>query len=119
MKKTKARDLDSLRDEMLAVLRGERDAPPRPQAVVFNVFSDEARELVRVIHSKRPKNVAELAELTGRAQSNVSRSLHHLANHNLIRLVRNGREVRPVPVAAKLTWDLRTGTYETTPIGAE
>ena len=58
--------------------------------------------------------VAALVVLTGRAQPNVSRSLQTLAKLGLVRLVREGREVRPVPVAKGVRVDLTTGTYEIT-----
>jgi predicted transcriptional regulator len=40
---------------------------------------------------EHPANVTELVTLTGRAQSNISRSLQLLARPRLIRLVREGR----------------------------
>jgi hypothetical protein len=36
--------------------------------------------------------------------------------HGLIRLVKDGREVRPEPIARSLTVDLETGTYEAKPV---
>jgi hypothetical protein len=38
--------------------------------------------------------------ITGRAQPNVSRSLQTQADHGLVRLVREGREVRPEAIAS-------------------
>lgn len=61
-----------------------------------------------MISERAPATVQELANLSGRAQPNVSRSLQALAKHGLLKLVRQGREVRPVPTARV---DLRTGTY--------
>jgi predicted transcriptional regulator len=65
---------------------------------------------------EHPANVTELVTLTGRAQSNISRSLQLLAKHRLIRLVREGREIRPEAIAKTVSVDLVSGTYETTPI---
>ena len=65
---------------------------------------------------EQPANVTELVTLTGRAQSNISRSLQLLAKHRLIRLVREGREIRPEAIAKSVRVDLLSGTYETTPI---
>ena len=62
---------------------------------------------------KHPVSVTQLGALTGRAQPNISRSLQRLAKHRLIRLVREGREVRPEPIARTVRVDLATGTYET------
>jgi DNA-binding transcriptional ArsR family regulator len=61
--------------------------------------------------------VQRLAALTGRVQSNVSRSLQQLAQHGLVRLVQEGKEVRPLPAASALAIDLMAGTYRTVPLG--
>jgi predicted transcriptional regulator len=108
------RSLNDLRDEMRAVARGERKPSPLPAGEVLNVLaSAEHRELLQVIHLERPETVSRLAELTGRAQPNISRSLQQLAKHGLIELVRNGREVRAVPTAVKVSISLIDDTYET------
>lgn len=108
--------LAELREEMRAVARGERRAAPLPAAPLLAALSREALELLGVVLRERPATVAELAALTGRAQPNVSRSLQQLACHGLIRLVREGREVRPEPVAREVRVDLTTGTCAAIPL---
>ena len=88
-----------LREEMRAVARGERMASPLPAAPLLCTLTSEALELLKLISEKTPDNVQELATLSGRSQPNVSRSLQALAKHGLLKLVRRGREVRPVPTA--------------------
>jgi predicted transcriptional regulator len=96
-----------------------------PSTVISLIFLDrlgatalskEALELLGVLLREQPANVTDLVALTGRAQSNISRSLQLLAKLRLIRLVRDGRGVRPEPIARILRVDLATGTYETTPV---
>jgi predicted transcriptional regulator len=107
------RSLNDLRDEMRAVARGERAPSPLPAGELLNVLaSAEHRALLQVIHLERPETVSRLAELTGRAQPNISRALQQLAKHGLITLVRDGREVRPVPRATKVSISLIDDTYE-------
>ena len=65
--------------------------------------------------SSRPASVSALVARTGRAQPNVSRSLQLLARHGLIRLEREGKEVRPAALARSIDVDLAAGTC--TPIG--
>jgi predicted transcriptional regulator len=110
--------LTELRDEMRAVVRGERPASALPAAPLLAALSRDALDLLGVLLRNRPASVTELVALTGRAQPNVSRSLQVLARYRLVRLVREGREIRPEPVAAAVRVDLATGTYETLPIGA-
>lgn len=110
--------LNSLREEMLSVARGERAAPERPaRSILAALSTPETVELLQVILERRPRTIAELATLTGRAQPNVSRSLQRLAAFGLVRLVREGREVRPEPVASGLVLDFRTGSYRAEPVG--
>lgn len=108
--------LTELRDEMRGVARGERQAAPLPAAPLLAALSRETLDLLGVLLRERPMTVSELVKLTGRAQPNVSRSLQVLARHHLIRLVRDGREIRPEPLAGTVRVDLATGTYETTPV---
>lgn len=104
--------LTNLREEMRAVVRGERKAAPLPTAQLLPALSPESLELLRILLQERPTTVGDLAERSGRAQPNVSRSLQMLASHGLVRLTRVGREVRPEAAATELRLNLATGTYE-------
>lgn len=107
--------LTELREEMRAVARAERQASPLPAAPLLAALSHDALDLLGILLRDRPASVTALVALTGRAQPNVSRSLQLLAKHRLIRLAREGREVRPEPIAGAVRVDLATGTYETMP----
>ena len=110
------KNLSELREEMRSVARGERRAAPLPAAPLLAALSREALNLLGVVLRERPATIADLVTLTGRAQPNVSRSLQQLAGHGLIRLERDGREVRPVPVAREVRVDLTTGTCAAVPL---
>jgi predicted transcriptional regulator len=110
--------LTELREEMRGVARGERRASPLPAAPLLAALSRESLDLLGVLLRQRPASITQLVSITGRAQPNVSRSLRTLAAHGLVRLVREGREVRPEPAASKVTVDLATGTYEAAPVTA-
>lgn len=110
------KSIAELREEMRAVARGERKAPALPAAPLLSALTCESLELLRLIAQSKPGNVAELVGLTGRSQPNISRSLQMLARHGLIKLVREGREVRPEPLAREVRVDLRNGTCETMPV---
>ena len=108
--------LATLREEMRAVARGERAPSPRPAGPLLAALSPGALELLGVVLRERPASMSALVALTGRAQSNISRSLQQLAAYGLVRLVREGREVRPQPVVGSVVVDLATGTYEVNPV---
>lgn len=61
------------------------------------VLSDENRHLLRLIRDCEPRTVTELSALSGRAASNLSRTLKNLEEHGLVRLHRSAdsRAVRP------------------------
>jgi predicted transcriptional regulator len=55
------------------------------------VLSAGNRDLLRVIAEKAPGSLEELAQLTGRAKPNLSRTLKTMANFGLIELNRGQR----------------------------
>lgn len=59
------------------------------------------RDLLRVIAEKRPASIEELAQLTGRAKSNLSRTLKTMERYGLVRLERGARG----RIAPKVTHD--------------
>jgi predicted transcriptional regulator len=65
------------------------------------VLSDENRQLLRTMSEAQPKTVAELAKLSGRAPSNLSRTLKNLEAHGLVRLCRTEgeRAIRPEAIS--------------------
>ena len=60
------------------------------------VLSEKNRELLRILAEEQPQSVRELAVLTGRAESNLSRTLKTLAGYGFVRLERKHKSVRPV-----------------------
>jgi predicted transcriptional regulator len=50
------------------------------------VLSAGNRELLRIISESAPGSIEELAQITGRAKSNLSRTLKTMAGYGLIRL---------------------------------
>lgn len=67
------------------------------------VLSDENRPLLRLMHERKPRTVLELAELSGRAASNLSCTLRAMEGYGLVRLNRNPetRSVRPEALATE------------------
>ena len=67
------------------------------------LLSDENRALLRLMHERQPRTVLELAEWSGRAASNLSRTLHHLERHGLVKMHRSPdtRAVRPEALATE------------------
>lgn len=67
------------------------------------VLSDENRALLRLMQEMQPRTVLELAERSGRAASNLSRTLRNLEGYGLVKLHRSPdtRAVRPEALATE------------------
>lgn len=85
MKPYRVQSHGSLRAQMKAVARGAKAVPKRAGAPSFEsvaallrLLTPENRELLAVIRDKKPQSISELAQLTGRAQPNVIRTLGKL-----------------------------------------
>lgn len=78
----------------LAIARGERRRRGEPRIwfrsveSFAKVLSERNRALLALIAEEEPQSVAELAELSGRAKSNLSRTLRTLENYRLVTLER-------------------------------
>lgn len=68
-----------------------------------SLLSDENRALLRLMQERQPRTVLELAEWSGRAASNLSRTLRHLERHGLVKMHRSPdtRAVRPEALATE------------------
>lgn len=98
---------DKIRERMLAIARGEYK-PGRGEPRVWftsmkslaEVLSDRNRALLNVIADTKPESLQELAKLTGRQASNLSRTLKTLEGYGFVELKKECRKVRPI---AKVT----------------
>lgn len=102
MKRAKVQNLRSLREEMKAVARGERPAPADAAKPSFNsveavvrLLTPDNRRLLALIRDRKPESVAELVEMTGRAQPNLTRTLAKLEAAGFIRMRTVGRRKAP------------------------
>jgi predicted transcriptional regulator len=83
-------------------IKGQTPDPDYPVDIWFdslksvaNVLSKENQQLLKVIAEQQPQSVTELASLTGRAVSNVSRTLKTLGKYNLVEMQSAKTMLRP------------------------
>lgn len=94
---------DEMKARTIAIARGERKTGADEPKIWFTstesfakVLSAGNRDLLRVIAEKAPASLDELAALTGRKKSNLSRTLKTMAGYGLVRLERGERgRIRP------------------------
>jgi predicted transcriptional regulator len=87
----------------MAIARGEyRPAPGEPKIWFSSiesfarVLSERNRDLLRVIAETKPQSLKELADTTGRAKSNLSRTLKTMARYGLVEFEKGeGRTLVP------------------------
>lgn len=93
----------AIRERMLAIASGKlkpRSSDPRiwftSMRSLSQVLSDENRALLDVIRTAKPSSISELAAMTGRKQSNLSRTLKTMSRYGLVRMERADRQLRPI-----------------------
>ncbi len=84
---------EEMKARTLAVARGERRAGKDEPRVWFTsmesfakVLSDRNRALLALIAKMQPDSLAELSALSGRAKSNLSRTLRTMERYGLVQL---------------------------------
>jgi predicted transcriptional regulator len=89
---------EEMKARTLAIARGEHRVRPSDPKVWFTstesfakVLSAGNRALLRTIADQAPASLDELAQLTGRAKSNLSRTLKTMEAYGLVRLERGER----------------------------
>ena len=106
----------------LAIARGELKPKPTDPKVSLPLdgepgpgLSDKNRLLLATIRDSRPQSLSDLAELTGRKKSNLSRTLKTMERYGIVTLERRAQG-RVVPQGAVRR---RDGGYATRTIGGE
>lgn len=109
MTKYKVQSLKNLEAEMRAVARGERSAPkdaalPSFESVdaLMRLLTPENRVLLAVIRDRKPRSIAELSEMTGRAQPNLTRTLAKLEAVGFVHMRTEERRKVPTTTIHKL-----------------
>jgi predicted transcriptional regulator len=109
MRHFKVQSHASLRAQMKAVARGEKPAPKDAGGTTFDsveallrLLTPQNRELLAVIRDKKPQSIAELAELTGRAQPNLTRTLGKLEAVGFVRMKSVDRRKVPTTTVRSL-----------------
>ena len=105
---------DEMKARTMAVARGERRVSRDEPKVWFTstesfakVLSASNRELLRVIAERSPGSLDELARITGKAKSNLSRTLRTMAGYGLVHLERDERgRITPRVVHDRVELDL-------------
>ena len=91
-------DYDRMKARTMAIARGEHKPAGGEPAVWFTsiesfakVLSGRNRELLATIAREKPDSLTELAEISGRDKSNLSRTLKTMSRYGLVELKQGDR----------------------------
>jgi predicted transcriptional regulator len=107
-------DYEEMKARTLRIARGEEKPKVDEPRVWFTstesfakVLSAGNRELLRTIAERSPGSLYELAQITGRAKSNLSRTLKKMASYGLVRMEPGeGRKLEPRVAYDRVALDL-------------
>lgn len=108
---------EEFKQRTIAIARGEYRPRGDEPKIWFEslqsfaqILSDDNRMLLHVIEEHKPRSLRELEELTGRKRSNLSRTLHTMANYGIVELTHHhAREVTPVVKATHFNLEIGIG----------
>jgi predicted transcriptional regulator len=97
-----------IRERTLAIAQGKYKPKPDEPKIWFTsirslaeVLSDDNQALLQVIMDKKPASIRELADITGRQSSNLSRTLKTLSAYGFVKLEKLNKTVCPIARATK------------------
>lgn len=65
------------------------------------VLSENNLRLLKIIIENHPETLKELADISGRQPSNLSRTLKSMQRYGIVELLRNKKSIRPIVKAYK------------------
>jgi predicted transcriptional regulator len=100
---------EKVRARTIAIAKGQYKPKPGEPKIWFpsmkslaETLSDKNMELIKIIAEQKPSSIAALSQKTGRASSNLSRTLNRLAMFGFVTLQKQpGNVVRPIAKAVK------------------
>ena len=106
--------VEAYKSRTMAIARGELKLTAQSPKVWFTsiesfarVLSDRNRDLLAIIAAEKPDSLQALADLTGRAKSNLSRTLRTMERYGLVRFDKGqGRALAPRVVYDDIRLDL-------------
>jgi predicted transcriptional regulator len=105
----KIQSLEDLEAEMRAVAQGKKRAPADAARASFQsvgalirLLTPENRHLLAIIRDRKPQSINELAEITGRAAPNLTRTLAKLEAVGFVHMQTVQRRKVPTSIVGKL-----------------
>ncbi len=108
---------DEYKQRTIAIAKGEY-RPSRHEPKIWfeslhsmaQILNNDNQKLLEIILEKKPGSLKELAEVSGRKESNLSRTLKTMNRYGIVDLIKNKKAIKPVVKATdfKLEFGLNT-----------
>ncbi len=87
----------------IAISKGEYVPKPDEPKIWFDsfetmadIFNSKNQELLKIIVKENPESISVLEKLTGRSQSNLSKTLHTMARYGIVELRKQKHALKPI-----------------------
>jgi predicted transcriptional regulator len=94
---------DQFKKYTLSIAKGEIKPKNSDPKIWFDsvesmaqVLSEKNRELLKTIKERKPQSLAELADVTGRKVSNLSRTLRNMEHYGIVELQKESKSLKPL-----------------------
>lgn len=110
---------EEMKERTLAIARGELKPSQHEPKIWFTsikslaqVLSEKNRQLLDIIIEQQPSSITELEHISGRAKSNLSRTLNNMARFGLVELTKNkSGTITPHVPYENINLDLQIGIH--------
>ncbi len=108
---------DEYKQRTIAIAKGEYQPSRHEPKIWFEslhsmaqILNNDNQKLLEIILEKKPGSLKELAEVSGRKESNLSRTLKTMNRYGIVDLIKNKKAIKPVVKATdfKLEFGLNT-----------
>ena len=108
---------DEYKQRTIAIAKGEYQPSRHEPKIWFEslhsmaqILNNDNQKLLEIILEKKPGSLKELAEVSERKESNLSRTLKTMNRYGIVDLIKNKKAIKPVVKATdfKLEFGLNT-----------
>ena len=104
---------DEFKARTIAIAKGEYKPKAGEPKVWFEsvrsmsqILSNENKELLEIILQHKPGSLKDLATLSGRKSSNLSRTLKTMARYGIVELIKVNKSLKPIVNATEFRIDI-------------
>ena len=109
---------DEYKQRTIAIAKGEYQPSRHEPKIWFEslhsmaqILNNDNQKLLEIILEKKPGSLKELAEVSGRKESNLSRTLKTMNRYGIVDLIKNKKAIRPIVKATDFKVEFGLNTH--------